>query len=1439
MAEAEAVPLFGCADPPYDPSRLPRYLLKIRTAARRLAGDADPLTEPVLDSAATIHEIAKLVVQACHPALISADPALCLPEIPIGANEFGLPIPDEPEECQDDLYNICPYQMRRVDYLRDLLRAMFPIVWDVAVATVELLADKPSSTAVILFGQWLYVAPHITPLVSALLKDKTCPLEFTGTESPAERFVIVEACHRLCKFYCKQRLERETTLLGLWDWTGSAFSLLPDDNEMQEDIDWRRWQKTQLRWATSWHAVRVAGYLLNLAPTAFGTYLRKHGVEQAIVPWEMHSWDIHLEEGRVENMALLQRAQLWQQTDHFDTPTAEDVRKSIPLPSCLVDCGQGLVLLKANPLESPSVGIEDSYLIRTVSTRKNLSVLAAILLIQPHPPPVLVCGPAGSGKSTLIREMARILGNPLLEIHVDDETDSKALIGCVTTTEIPGRFEWRAGALTKAVRQGRWVLLEDLDRVPFEIQASLVPLLENRLLPLGDGRVERAHPNFRLFSTHGPQDSVGRKVLASHCWAQIPIDSLSTDERKEVARCRYDNLPDFILDTLMTIFDQIRGEDRMLALGRLPSVRDFFKVLSRISRTIPIDRDTDYATEGQRILCLGETMDVFAASCPDTERRRLLCNRFVAPAWKVTSELARSYLEKRIPEIVHHVESTELGRVCFPTLGKNDRSTSTEFATTGHALRFMESIAVCVRENEPVLLVGETGGGKTTLVQQLGSLLGRHVVVQNLSLQTDSADLLGGFRPLEMKHVARRVYQNFVDLFTSTFSRKQNMDFLRFAKNALNKQQWKKMSQCFQRASDLGLAKIRERKRAGIESEVESWEQFAITVKRFEQQRLACDSGLAFEFSEGVLVDAIRCGKWVLLDEINLASSEILQRLCGLLDSSDSSIILTERGDSEAITRHPDFRLFAAMNPATDAGKKDLSPSVRSRFTEIYVDEILDPIELRIVVAKYLSSLLSQPGVPAEETEIVRNVVDLYLRCREMSELSFVDGGGHRARYTLRTLSRALVATKSMVVSQKFTLSRALVEGFELAFQGCLDGKSAKELEKLVARSLGEKGLNREHPSRCPGGNQGVDRFVLLKPFWIPRGPKMLLDMATKGDQGLSQYVMTPTTWTNVRRLARVVASGPWPVLLEGPTSAGKTSVVEYIAARCGYNVVRINNHEHTDIQEYLGAFAPDDNGSLVFQDGLLVRALRNGDWVILDELNLAPSEVLEALNRLLDDNRELFLADTHEVVQAHSDFRIFATQNPSGAYGGRKPLSRAFRNRFVEIHVGDIPSVEMVEILEKKSGCAPSHAKILVAVMDELRQRRSTNNIFAGKDSLITPRDLLRWADRKAASKKELAEEGYMLLAEKLRTASEKKSIQEVIEKHSKISIDVESLYYAPTSMASKIFSSVESSLLDEDARKLLCRIAPTKSFLRLITLVERCYARKEPVLLVGGESC
>lgn len=76
-----------------------------------------------------------------------------------------------------------------------------------------------------------------------------------------------------------------------------------------------------------------------------------------------------------------------------------------------------------------------------------------------------------------------------------------------------------------------------------------------------------------------------------------------------------------------------------------------------------------------------------------------------------------------------------------------------------------------------------------------------------------------------------------------------------------------------------------------------------------------------------------------------------------------------------------------------------------------------------------------------------------------------------------------------------------------------------------------------------------------------------------------------------------------------------------------------------------------------LLNSGVLVEAMRHGYWIILDELNLAPSDVLEALNRVLDDNRELYIPETQVAIKANPKFRLFATQNPPGLYGGRKVL--------------------------------------------------------------------------------------------------------------------------------------------------------------------------------------
>ena len=497
-----------------------------------------------------------------------------------------------------------------------------------------------------------------------------------------------------------------------------------------------------------------------------------------------------------------------------------------------------------------------------------------------------------------------------MEFHIDDETDSKTLIGSYTITDIPGEFAWRAGALTHATREGRWILLEDVDSIPSEIQATLVKLLEDRMLPLGNGKYEPCHPDFRIFgtcttTTSGPQQrhslrigsnrGGGKRILNPSLWRKVHVQPLPYSELKQVATALYPSIPESVFDSSLSLLQALdrSGRKETAAVddhaevedtdephqpnhatswtgGRHPSVRDFFKLLSRIANGVLFEKNVSYTTEAQRTLCLAESVDIFVGSCPVREFKREFVSVVAAPIWGISRDLALSYVEARRPSTLFGADFVEIGRAKIHVGMHTEfaRSPSDTFAPTNHALRLMESVGVCIRENEPILLVGETGCGKTSLIQQLAANCERELIVQNLSLQTDSTDLLGGYRPLELRNVARKIYQDFVDIFVSTFSRKQNKKFLQYASSMYEKTNWKKLSQCFKRVAELGLAKSKESNTTNDESSrktlpsIEKWNSFAKSAERFERQRISCDAGLAFVFSEGALVDAIQSGKW-------------------------------------------------------------------------------------------------------------------------------------------------------------------------------------------------------------------------------------------------------------------------------------------------------------------------------------------------------------------------------------------------------------------------------------------------------------------------------------------------------------------------------------------------------------------------------------------------
>lgn len=615
-----------------------------------------------------------------------------------------------------------------------------------------------------------------------------------------------------------------------------------------------------------------------------------------------------------------------------------------------------------------------------------------------------------------------------------------------------------------------------------------------------------------------------------------------------------------------------------------------------------------------------------------------------------------------------------------------------------------------------------------------------------------------------------------------------------------------------------------------------AWRDFGTAVGDFDLRHVqkAGKSKFVFSFVEGPLAKAIRDGDWVLLDEVNLASAETLESLSTLLQAPDSSLVLTEQGDLEPIPRHPGFRLFACMNPATDVGKRDLPAGLRAKFSEVWVPP---PDEDRDALVKIVEGYISRQAT--NDLPVIGNVADLYSAVKALAiGAQLADGANHPPHFSMRTLARAL--TFAAEFAETFgSLRRALYEGFLMSFTMLLDPKSQEIVSALIAKHIVEPARNAR--SLFKQKTKRIDPSIpaiFIDPYWLATG--------SEEPQVPRDYILTASVQRKVADLARAVLTRKVPVLIQGPTSAGKTSVVEYLAKRTGHRFVRINNHEHTDIQEYVGTYVSDpDSGKLVFQEGVLVRALRRGDWIVLDELNLAPTDVLEALNRLLDDNRELLIPETGEVVRPHPHFMLFATQNPPGLYGGRKVLSRAFRNRFLEMHFGDVPKDELETILCQRCEIAPSYAKKTVAVFLELQRRRQAGRVFEQKHAFATLRDLFRWGGRGSVGYQQLAEDGYMLLAERARRPDDKATVKDVIEQEMKVKIDETTLYDFdrlveaglpdPRPRSTRPTSTTDMDQAVEEDTEDQSDLVWTSAMRRLYFLIAAALHRNEPVLLVG----
>jgi nitric oxide reductase NorQ protein len=174
------------------------------------------------------------------------------------------------------------------------------------------------------------------------------------------------------------------------------------------------------------------------------------------------------------------------------------------------------------------------------------------------------------------------------------------------------------------------------------------------------------------------------------------------------------------------------------------------------------------------------------------------------------------------------------------------------------------------------------------------------------------------------------------------------------------------------------------------------------------------------------------------------------------------------------------------------------------------------------------------------------------------------------------------------------------------------------------------------------------------------------------------------------------------PVLLKGPTGAGKSRFVEYMAAVLNKKLITVSCHEETSSTDLIGRFIIK-GAETVWIDGPLTMAIKSGAILYLDEIAEARPDVIVAIHPLTDHRRELFIDKLGETIKAHNDFMLVASFNP-GYQRGYKELKPSTRQRFVAVSFNYPEAKVETEILINETAVDENTAKQLVKIAEKIR---------------------------------------------------------------------------------------------------------------------------------------